>query len=111
MRRIDIRVNDETVNYMERLSFEIEGAKRIIKELITDNATDARVLEGETFKRYNTRYEENVAAFEIAKKELEQTYIPKVLKNVAIQWNLEFSTGIMTIDILDNSFDMSKLEA
>lgn len=113
MNTFDIRVNDETVDYMERLSFEIEGSKRIIKELITDNDTNSSILESETFKKFNARYEEKFAAFEIAKQELEREYIPKVLVEnfISFKWNLNFSTGIMTITVLDPDFDMNKLEA
>ena len=112
MNIINIKVNNEMVDYMERLSYEVEGSKRIIKELITDNADNSSVLEGATFKKYNQRYEEKFAAYEVAKQELQKEYIPKVLieDKVPLNWNLDFSSGIMTVTILDNSFDTSKLE-
>lgn len=111
MAKYEIKINEEMVNYMERLSFEVEGSKRIIKEIIMDNVSNPSVLEGETFKKFNQRFEEKHAAFEIAKSELEKNYIPEVLNGVAFNWNLDFSTGIMTLDIIDPHFDVRKLEA
>lgn len=112
MNTFNINVNNETVDYMERLSFEVEGAKRIIKELLSDNNFNSTILENETFKKYNERYEEKFAALEIAKQHLERDYTPKVLKDegVSFSWNLDYSTGIMTFTILDKNFDMKKLE-
>lgn len=111
MNTIEITINNETVDYMERLSYEVEGAKRVIKELISDNDLNPIILEGEIFKKYNERYEEKFAAFEIAKQQLERDYIPEVLKSINTRWNLDFGTGIMTITVLDPTFDMKKLEA
>lgn len=112
MHNIQIRVNDETVNYMERLSFELEGSKRIIKEILTDPITPTEVLDGEVFKKYNARYEEKFASYELGKRELEKNYIPKILfdNSVNFNWNLDFTTGVMSVNILDDEFDVSKLE-
>jgi len=64
-----------------------------------------------TFKKYNQRYEEKYAAFEVAKKELEKNWIPKKLldANVQIKWELDYSSGIMAVTILDDNFDIGTL--
>lgn len=98
MRSFEVKVNNETVDYLERLSFEVDGMKRIIKELISDNSSNPAILENETFLRYSKKYEERNAAYEIAKRELEQSAIPEEIRRsgALLRWNLDFGTGILS---------------
>lgn len=98
MKHFEVKVNDETVNYIERLSFEVEGMKKVVKEIITDAQDNPAVLDGSAFKTYEHRYHERNAAYEVAKNELQQRWIPKDLQNNLIQWNLDFSSGILSFD-------------
>lgn len=107
MLRITLPIPAEEVNYLQRFAFEMEGQKRIIKELIVDNATSPAVLEGETFKKYNEKYEQSSASFEIAKGEIERKFVPAELKNAPglTNWNLDYSTAVMTITYSGKEFD------
>lgn len=111
MKRFEVKVNNETVDYLERLNFEVEGMRRVIKEIITDNIYNSTVLDGETFKTYNSRYEERVAAYELAKQELTANYIPAEILNsdCLSQWNLDFNTGILSFETSGTKFDNFEL--
>lgn len=98
MKNFEIKVKSKTVDYLERLSFEVEGMKKVLKELITDNADNAAVLDGETFNKYEARFNERNAAYEVAKQELQDAYIPKNIQPLVSKWDLNFSTGILTFD-------------
>ena len=99
-----VSVPNQVVDYLERLAYEVDGMKRIIKELITENVHNADILESETFKKYNSRYEEKSAAYEIAKEELIRNHIPQEVhdSNHLFSWNLDFSTGILSYVTLDS---------
>jgi|GEM_PF-1260961 len=111
MKNFAMKVNSETVDYLERLSFELEGMSRIIKELITDNANNPAILESETFVLYNKKYNERVAAYELGKNELINNYIPEeIMKaNAVANWNLDFTSGILTFSTIGTAFDNFEL--
>lgn len=99
MKHFEVKVNDKTVDYLERLSFEVEGMKKVVKEIITDAQDNPAVLDGAAFKTYEKRYQERNAAYEVAKNELQKAWIPADLQNSIIQWNLDFATGVLSFDV------------
>lgn len=104
MRTIKINVNSDTVNYIERLHFEVEQRKDIIQRLIEAHAgdTDAAVLTSPAFNVYSAELSDFVAEYELAKHELEEKFIPDYLKGHQIQWQLDFANNQLKIDILCN---------
>lgn len=104
MRTVLFKLPDGFVDTMEKLSYEVDGASRIIRQIVADNTNPAQVLEGETFKGFYQRYEERNAAYEIAKQELQDTYIPKewTKNNYINKWNLDFKSGILTVEVTDD---------
>ena len=102
MRTLKIKINQDTVNYLERLHFEVEQRKDIIQRLIEAHAydTDDAVLVSPAFKAYSSELSEFVAEYELAKQELSNTYIPKYLDGHNINWNLDFSTGQLDVNVL-----------
>lgn len=102
-------IADEMVNLLQRISFELEGQKRIIKELILENENNPTFIENETFKKYNARYEEKNAEYELLKQEFQDKYVPKQLlvnnRAVLTNWELDYNTSLMTITYKGNEFD------
>lgn len=98
---IDIK-NDELINYIERLHYEVEQRKDIIQRLIEAHANDidAVVLTSPAFKAYSTELSEFVAEYESAKQEFQDEYVPKYLTSHQINWNLDFHSKQLKIDIL-----------
>lgn len=106
MRTFTVKVSDKAVDYIERLSYELEGMKAILKEIITDAQDNPLVLEGAGFKAYNAKYEERHAKYEAAKQEIQNQFLPQELvsKNMINKWNLEYSTGILTFETPDENY-------
>lgn len=109
MVKFEIAINEEMVNLLERISFELEGQKRVIKELITENADNPRFMENQAFIAFNKRYEEKNAEYEIAKQEVQDTYVPAALvqpdtKNYT-EWNLDYKTQVLTIIYKGDKFN------
>lgn len=110
MKKIQIIVEQQLVDYIERLAFEVEGQKRIIKELILENATNPTFLDSDTFKKYQERYSERFAEYELAKKELEEVYVPKTLSEHDTSWELDFRTATLEITVRCNCLDDTPVE-
>lgn len=96
-KEIKIKVSEETVSYMQRLSFEVNARSRIITKLIEDhsNDPDSSVLESNVFKSYHDELIEKQSAFELGKSELENMYILPKYPNC--RWSLDYATGFITI--------------
>lgn len=106
MRKFTTKVTEKTVDYIERLSYELEGMKAILKEIITDAQDNPLVLEGEGFKSYNAKYEERHAKYEAAKQEIQNEFLPKELvdANMINKWSLDYATGILTFETPDKNY-------
>lgn len=102
MREIKIDINQELVNYIERLHFEVESRKDIIQRIIEAHAndSDADVLMSPAFKSYSKELADFVAEYEIAKNELQDNYVPKYLEGHKYNWELKFETKQLVISIL-----------
>lgn len=102
MRTIKIDINQELVNYIERLHYEVEQRKDIIQRLLEAHAadTDTAVLTSPAFKAYSSELSEFVAEYENAKTELQERFIPKYLNGHQINWKLDFSNKQLIIDVM-----------
>lgn len=104
MRTLKIEIDQETVNYIERLHYEVEQRKDIIQRLIEAHANDAdaAVLTSPAFRAYSSELSEFTAEYETAKIELQKMHIPAYLAGHEIKWKLDFASREMEIEILCN---------
>lgn len=104
MRILKIEIDQETVNYIERLHYEVEQRKDIIQRLIEAHANDAdaTVLTSPAFRAYSSELSEFTAEYEAAKTELQKMYIPAYMEGHEIKWKLDFASRLMEIEILCN---------
>ena len=95
-----LRVNipEDISIYLQRLQYEYQSRKDIIALLLETHQNDVSVITSPTFIKYQELTGESVAAYDIAKAELEQMYVPKELNGHQINWNLDFNTSILTIE-------------
>lgn len=109
MRIFRREIADEMVNLLQRISFELEGQKRIIKELILENENNPTFIDNETFKKYNARYEEKNAEYELMKQEFQDKYVPREMlvnnRAALTNWELDYNTSLMTITYKGDDFD------
>lgn len=103
MKQIKLIVTQEMVNYLQRLSFEVQTREEIITKLLETHKDDVddSLFISKPFLKYSEELSRIKAEFELAKIEVENLYIPDVLRGVhQYKWNVDFATNEMTIDVL-----------
>lgn len=104
MRKIEIKIKQEVIDYLQRLHFEVESRKDIIQRIIEAHAYDENtdILDSRVFKKYDRELSELKAEYELAKLEVTKEYVPDEFKETNIIWNIDFQTAVMTIEV-DNA--------
>ena len=94
-----IKVSQETVDYLQRLHYEVDSRADIIQRIIEAHAADEddSVIRSVPFRKYQEELAELKAEYELAKQEAGNQYIPEEVKGPNVNWSLDFQTGIMTI--------------
>lgn len=103
MKKIEINVTQEMVNYLQRLNYEVFTREEIITKLIEMHKNDAddSLFISKPFLKYSEELSRVKAEYEMAKLEVEKLYVPEVLYGKhQYNWNVDFITNIMTIDVL-----------
>ena len=87
---------EKTVNYLERLDYEVSAKQSVIDYIMTSHKddADASVLEGAPFKHYAEGLEKSIVEYTKAKKSLSDYLMPLVCKRegretVAFDWIIE----------------------
>lgn len=101
MKTIKVSVNQELVDYVERLSYEEESYKDVIMTLLEahKNDPDGSSIDNPTFKAYQEKYARAKAEYEMAKKEITNQYIPDCLLEHQHDWKLDFASNELTINV------------
>lgn len=99
--KIEIRVDQQLVDYIERLSYEEASLKDIILTYMDAHKSDAddSAINNPIFKSYQDKYIAAKSEYEIAKNRITKEYIPTCIENHKYEWNLDFETNILTIEI------------
>lgn len=85
--------NQELINLIESLHYEVNSRKDLIAFMLNSNMrTDTTAYE-----RYNKEYMEFYIQYNEAKNKLEQMYVRTAVENPK-DWNLDFETGEITIN-------------
>ena len=103
MKKIEINVTQDMVNYLQRLNYEVFTREEIITKLIEThkNDTDDSLFVSKPFLKYSEELSRITAEYEMAKLEFEKLYVPTELYGKhQYNWSVDFTTNIMTIDIL-----------
>lgn len=102
MKTIQINVTQETINYLQRLSFEVFTREEIITKLIEihKDDNDDSLFTSKPFLKYSEELSRIKAEYELAKVEAEKLYIPKALYGQhEYKWSIDFATNIMTVEV------------
>lgn len=101
MKEYKIQINQETINYLERLHYDVNMRQNIIQTLITNKATDDSVLTSKPFLTYSEELGRLSAEYELAKKEVELYYLPEDLRDKhEYSWSIDFKTNEMLLQIM-----------
>ena len=97
-RLIKVDVNQETVNMIEGLHYEVNSRKEIIQLMLTKPDPG---FNKELFDAYNKEYAEFYAQYDRAKNELQSRYVPEDLIAKNATWSLDFNSCVLTITVPD----------
>lgn len=103
MKKIEINVTQEMVNYLQRLNYEVFTREEIITKLLEmhKNDTDDSLFTSKPFLKYSEELSRVKAEYEMAKLEVEKLYVPTELYGKhQYNWSVDFTTNIMTIEVL-----------
>ena len=103
MKTIKVNVTQETINYLQRLNYEVFTREEIITKLLEmhKNDNDDSLFTSKPFLKYSEELSRVKAEYELAKVELEKIYIPTELYGKhQYNWTIDFATNVMTIDVL-----------
>ena len=89
----EVKINDEVINKLETLHYEVESRKSIISNMIASG-----MATGTGFEKYATDYGNLFREYANLKNEITDTFIPSEYQTDSYSWNANFSKG--TIEIL-----------
>ena len=89
-----IKIEDQDIiNLLQRLKYEVESRKEIIGFIISTNG-----INSESFKRYEKEYQDFYIQYQEAKAQFEELYIRPVMPDASfINWDLNFERAEVTI--------------
>lgn len=101
METVKVKINQDTINYLQRLHFEVESRQDVIQRIIEAHMKDdnADILESKVLKKYSEELSELKAEYEIAKQQVTEQYVPSELKSDMYFWNIDFQAGVMSIGV------------
>ena len=90
----EFKVNQESLDYLERLAYEVDGKVNLIDYILTShkNDTDNSIINSKPFQHLLQDYEKASAEYLVAK-----TIFEKENNLTNKKWNLDFLTGICTV--------------
>lgn len=89
-----ITIPRELNYYLQRLAYETEARSNLCAFLMRQN------IKNEAFDDYHKEYIEFYTKYELAKKQMEEECIKPVIDGNNYNWNLDFQTSQVTIDVL-----------
>ena len=99
MKTFSVTIPEETVNYLQRLHYEVSVYKDNIAFLIDSRRDDAGVVDSPAFKKYSELQVSTQTEYDIACTELTASYIPECLKGHQYEWLMNFAAGELEVTI------------
>ena len=110
MRNIRILINNDTIEYIQRLYYEVNSYRRIVNDLILFNLNNPNILDSDKFNKYHNLYIEKVTSYSIVCNEMLESYLPKSIYEFksSINWSLDFKSHLLNLAICDNIYENLK---
>jgi hypothetical protein len=91
-----VEINGDLANYIEGLQYEVDSRKDIISFMI-----DKNMIDSVAFATYQKEYFECYSKYQMAKGQLEKTYVtPLLTGDQRANWNLDFETKTLMIELV-----------
>ncbi|WP_343209461.1 hypothetical protein [Anaerolentibacter hominis] len=105
MKKFKIDINQETVNYMQKLAYEVGARQDVIGNLLELHKfdTDTSLFDSVPFRAYTTQLAEVKAEYELAKQELQTRFIPEEVQALPHNWELNFATNDLVITLMQDA--------
>ncbi len=102
MKSFTVEIPEEVVNELERCQYEVNSRQGVIDRYLEKHMNDAdgSAIDAAPFKHFMSLLAECEAEYEMVKEAITENYVPDVLKEHQAEWNLDFHTHILTINIL-----------
>ena len=84
--------DQDFITTLEALNYEVESRKEIIAFMLGSDYVNS-----EAFEKYQQQYQDFFIKYQLAKQQLEDTYVKPLNLPGKIEWNLNFGTGELTI--------------
>lgn len=91
-----IDIPEDFCNYVEGLMYETNARKDVLAFMINQPS-----INKERFEEYHKEYLEFYSKYEIAKREIQEIYVNPEYKDTALNWNLNFKTSQLEIELRD----------
>jgi HSP20 family molecular chaperone IbpA len=92
-----IEIPQEARDNAERANIERDSRRDILLYIIQNNLN----IPQEQLEKYQKEYDEKYLAFEQAKREIEKKYVLPATDGKALNWSLNYSNCIVTINLPD----------
>lgn len=96
-----IKIEPKELNYLQRLTYEVNARTNIITTLLENHAVDNddAVLSSPAFKTYHDQLSALSAEFELAKSAFAEKNLPNEYKgNSTAHWRVDFATGELVVE-------------
>jgi hypothetical protein len=93
MKTFTIELDQEIVNTIQKLDFEVKAREFIIRTIIESK----NEINPETFKKYHEEYVDYFSQFEMAKQMVSTELVPEPLRIHSIQWVVDYTSKTLNI--------------
>lgn len=102
MRKLQIECPDELVDELQRTYYKITTTQAIVDRYLDRHSTDSNssALDSDVFNGFMAKLVEQETKYDLLKQEVTNHVLPEYIRDHQLNWNLNFSTGIIDIDIL-----------
>lgn len=110
MKNIQILIDDNTVEFIQRLYFEVNSYRRIVNDIILFNLDNPNILDSDKFNKYHDLYIEKVTSYSMVCNEMLESYLPKSIYEYKslINWSLDFKSCILNLTVCNKIYETLK---
>lgn len=94
MRTKDVKIEMDLVNAVQERQIEMESLKNLLGFAYS---TTAYVVPEERIKKLEKQFMDTSAEYELLKNKVDALVVPEDFNRSKSDWNLDFSTGIVTV--------------
>ncbi len=108
MKRYVLNVNENVISYMERLHYEYEICMDNVAFILANYKDNEGLMDSPLFKCYQDKQLAAKVAYENAKQEFTEKFVPKIFDGHQVSWEIDFRLKrVFLTQICDCDIDVS----